>query len=568
MSTNVFCPVYDDESPLVPPSLIAHSRKMKPGIHQVTERVFLAYGYADANSILLVGDDGVVVVDTTEDEIKARSILAEFRKITDKPIKALIYTHFHPDHIGGARGFVDQRDVDGGEIQIISHETLPDFVSLTMAAGAAPILSLRNAYCFGAFLPVGAEGRINCGIGPDVVVRKASYLAPTRTFRESLDLTVAGVRMHLLWVPSECEDEIVVWLPDWKVLCSAEVVQGECYPNLYAIRGTRYRDPRRWYKSLDVLREFPAEYLAPSHGRPVFGRKAVSELLTAYRDGIQYVYDQTLRLMNRGHTPDELAGLVKLPPHLANHPWLGEFYGSIANHVREIYQGELGFFQGDPTSLRATPPSLAAARLVALMGGRETVLTAARQALDSGDPQWAAELATLTIRLNVLDMESRRLKARALREVGHSETAIQPRHWYMTAALELEGKLEKGAGDRNPDIAGLRPEVLLESLGPRLAAERTLDLHLVGAFEFTDVPATCGLEIRRGVAQFLPRRPERPNFAVRLDRGFLADLLLGKLDPERQLDGLALVEGREEDMRRFFSSFEVPDMTRVRLALR
>jgi Alkyl sulfatase and related hydrolases len=93
MSTNVFCPVYDDESPLVPPSLTAHSRKMKPGIHQVTERVFLAYGYADANSILLVGDDGVVVVDTTEDEIKARSILAEFRKITDKPIKALIYTH-------------------------------------------------------------------------------------------------------------------------------------------------------------------------------------------------------------------------------------------------------------------------------------------------------------------------------------------------------------------------------------------------------------------------------------------------------------------------------------------
>lgn len=567
MPTNPFCPVYDEDSPLVPPGLTAHSRKMKPAIYQVTDRVFLAYGYADANSILLVGDDGVVIVDATEDETKARSILAEFRKITDKPVKALIYTHFHPDHIGGARGFVDPCDVASGEVQVVSHESLPEFVSLTMAAGAAPILSLRNAYCFGAFLPLGPEGRINCGIGPDVRVRRASYLAPTLTFRESLDLTVAGVRMHLLWVPSECEDEIVVWLPDWKVLCSAEVVQGECFPNLYAIRGTRYRDPRRWYKSLDALREFPAEHLAPSHGRPVSGRKAVGELLTAYRDAIQYVHDQTLRFMNRGHTPDELAGLVKLPPHLAEHPWLGEFYGSVADHVREIYQGELGFFLGDPTTLRATPPTLAAARLVALMGGREAVLTAARQALDSGDPQWAAELTTLVIRLNILDMESRRLKARALRAVGQAETAIQPRHWYMTAALELEGRLERDASGGDPDISGLRPEVLVEALGPRLASERTLETHLVGAFEFVDAPGECGLEIRRGVAQFHSRRPEHPDFVARLGRGFLAGLLTGRSGPDAS-EGPVLVEGREEDMRRFFSSFEAPDMTRVRLALR
>lgn len=569
MSTNAFCPVFDEDSPQVPASLTEHSRKMRPAVYQVARHVFLAYGYADANSILLEGDDGVVIVDTTEDEIKARNILTEFRKITSKPIKAIIYTHFHQDHISGVKGFVDPRDVESGAVQIIAHETLPNFVALTMASGIAPILALRNAYCFGAFLPLGPEGRVNCGIGPDVVVHKASYIAPTKTFRDSLDITVAGIRMHLVWVPSECEDEIVVWLPDWNVLCSAEVVQGECFPNLYAIRGTRYRDPHRWYKSLDVLREFPAEYLAPSHGRPVIGRKAVSDLLTAYRDGIQYIYDQTLRFMNRGHTPDELTALIKLPPHLANHPWLGEFYGNIANYVREIYQGELGFFQGDPTKLRATPPTLVAARLVALMGGREAVLTAARHVLDNGDPQWAAELATLPIRMNVLDMEARRIKARALREVGYTETAIQSRHWYMTAALELEGKLERGEPrNANPALAGLAPEVLVESLTPRLAAERTLNLHLVAAFEFSDDDAVCGLEIRRGVAQFHPHRPEHPDFVVCLTRNFLADLLSGRIDPGEALERLILVEGKEEDMRRFFSSFEAPDMTRIRLALR
>lgn len=574
MPTNTFCPVFDEPSSLVPSSLTEHSRTMRPAVYQVTERVFLAYGYADANSILIVGDDGLVLVDTTEDEIKARSILAEFRKISSKPIKAVIYTHFHPDHIGGVRGFVDPVDVERGAVEIIAHESLPSFVDLTMASGIAPILRLRNKFCFGDFLPVAADGRINCGIGPDALIHKASYLPPTLTVRSSLNLTVAGVRLHLRWVPSECDDEIAVWLPDWKVLCSAEVVQGECFPNLYAIRGTRYRDPRQWYRSLDVLRTFPAEHLAPSHGRPVSGRKAVADLLTAYRDGIQFVYDQTLRHINRGHSPEELVSLVKLPPHLAKHPWLGEFYGNIANHVRAIYQGELGFFQGDPTTLHATPPSLAATRLVGLLGGRGKVLSAACQALDDGDPQWAAELLTLVIRQNVLDMKARQLKAKALRMVGYAETAIQSRHWYMTAALELEGRLEKKgrvgpAALGNPAmLAGLGPEALVEALTPRLAAERALDLHLVAAIEFRDVSFSCGLEIRRGVAQFHPSRPRRSDFTMALDRAFLAGVLAGTIDPEQELDRVDLIDGRPEDLQQFFAAFEAPDMTRVRLALR
>ena len=69
----------------------------------MTEGVYVAIGYALANSIMLEGPHGLVIVDTTENVAAAKEILKGFRNITDKPIKALIYTHNHADHTFGAQ---------------------------------------------------------------------------------------------------------------------------------------------------------------------------------------------------------------------------------------------------------------------------------------------------------------------------------------------------------------------------------------------------------------------------------------------------------------------------------
>ena len=82
-------------------SISTHSR-ISVSLVQVTDGVYVAVNYAMANSILLEGPDGLVIVDTTESPIAAKDILAAFRKITYKPIKAIIYTHYHADHIYGA----------------------------------------------------------------------------------------------------------------------------------------------------------------------------------------------------------------------------------------------------------------------------------------------------------------------------------------------------------------------------------------------------------------------------------------------------------------------------------
>ena len=70
-----------------------------------------------------------------------------------------------------------------------------------------------------------------------------TFISPTKTFSDELDVTVAGVKMHLRWEPSETNDEIVAWFPELKLLHYAGVMQGENWPNVYTIRGTKYRDP-------------------------------------------------------------------------------------------------------------------------------------------------------------------------------------------------------------------------------------------------------------------------------------------------------------------------------------
>jgi alkyl sulfatase BDS1-like metallo-beta-lactamase superfamily hydrolase len=521
---------------------------------------------------MIVGNDGVIIIDPVECVEKCRKIDEAFRKITDLPVKAVIYTHMHPDHIFGVRAFVTEEQVREGRCRIIAHETMLENLIAATAAGSGNVLYTRNLYSFGNLLDEGPEGRVNCGIGPDALVREVSLIPPTLTVRDALDLDIAGINMHIFWIPSECDDEIAVWFPETRVLCTAEAIQGETFPNLHTLRGTRYRDPRQWYKSIDVLRSFDAEVMAPSHGRPVHGREKVAEVLTAYRDAIQFVHNQTIRYMNEGYTADELAGMIKLPNHLAEHPWLGEFYGTVKHSVREIYQGELGWFNGDPTTLDPIPPLESASRHVDLMGGRDKVVAEAQKSLDADDCQWAAELATYVIRIDREDREAREIKAKALRRLGYRTFNINWRNWYLTSALELEGLLSDRfpAVDRAGVVRAIPPSVKVEAMGLRLAAERALDVHMTMGFRFPDTGEAHALEIRRGVAEFHSEPPDQVNVSISMDNGYFSDILLGTGSFEAGIkSGRIRVDGDLNDLITFLTCFERPGAAEgIRLTLR
>lgn len=76
---------------------------------RVGDHVVVAVGYALANSVLVEGPEGVVVIDTTESIEAAREVMEAFGTVTNKPVVGVVYTHFHSDHINGAQEVVKYR---------------------------------------------------------------------------------------------------------------------------------------------------------------------------------------------------------------------------------------------------------------------------------------------------------------------------------------------------------------------------------------------------------------------------------------------------------------------------
>lgn len=535
---------YDKPAATIDPRLTALSQAMQPKIYKMSSRVYVAVGFGDANSIMVIGNDGLIIIDTTESMTSGKAVATEFRKISALPIKGIIYTHHHIDHLGGAAAFVQPQDAQSGKVVVIAQADTMKMLASSETAKANPlftrdIMMARFAYMFGAYLPKGPEGVVNNGTGPAMVAGPVGMVPPNRTVDDTLDVTIAGVRVHLVRTPGETDDAISVWLPDLRMLATGDLLMGETFPNLYTLRGAEIRSPITWYRSIDRVRAFPADYLVLSHGRPTLGRTKVANVLTDHRDAIQYVHDQAVRLMNKGYGPDALAAAISdVPPHLRSDPYLTQYYGSVTSSVRQLYSNYFGWFQGDPTTLNLLPPMERAQRDLALKGGEAKVVEEARKALAAKDYRWVADMLTDVIRVNTANMDARKLKAQALRQLGYAEVNANARNWYLTSALELEGTPMQIQNDwfravaspqaRLAQFSAMPATTLLELFAPRLQAERAMDVRQTMAFNVSDTGEHLGIEIRRGVAEILGRAPASPQFTVSLPKAALARLVSGE----------------------------------------
>jgi len=547
--------------PPVASSLDAHTQEFERKVYKVTEGVYQAVGFALANSIMIEGDDGIIIVDVTESVETAEEVLAEFRKITDKPIKALIYTHNHADHVLGGKGFLPGDSL--GDLPVYAHDSTNLYIN-RFGNIIRPIVETRSARMFGTQLPEGPSGVVNDGIGPFLAANGGAHggtvglIRPNTTFDDKLSLTIAGVDIELVHAPGETNDQLFVWLPKQRVLLPGDNVY-KAFPNIYTIRGTLYRDPMKWVQSLDKMRALKPAFIAPSHTRPIVGEAEVADVLTVYRDAIQYVHDQTVRWMNAGLTPDEIVERVQLPAHLKNHPFLLEHYGTVAWSVRSIFSGYLGWFNGDAATLNPVAPRAKAQHIVALAGGRDQVLASVRKSIDKGDYAWAAELSAHLVRLDSADQQAANLKAEAFEHLGALSVSPNGRNFYLTQALELRGQIEVKS-DRNytPDRLEFAKSMpinqVLEALTVSLNAEDTLNLNQTVELEFEDIDETYSFHIRQGIAELREGGAERADLRVKVSSSAWTDMLLGVQSvPAALLTGAVKLENRFTDVPAFIN---------------
>ena len=394
--------------------------------------IHFAIGFGIANSIMVEGKEGNIIIDASDSVFEAEKIYSLFQEKNSNPVKAIIYTHNHGDHTFGAAFYINNQDE---KPQIIAHEDTDYYVQRIMGI-LNPIITQRSSRMFGTLLP--EEDLINVGIGPSLNVSKSptGYIKPNLTFKDELKTSIAGVEIHLFHAPGETNDQLFVWLPKHKTLMPGDNVY-KTFPNLYTIRGTTHRDVKGWIDSIDHMKTFNAEFLFPSHTKPIIGKEKINEVLTIYRDGIQYIHDQTIRLINEGLYPDEIVELIKLPENLAKSPYLFEFYGTVRWSVKSIFNGYLGWFSGNPSELDPLTRKERAVMISKLAGGDEILFKELNSAVENKQMQWALELSDHLMTLNYSIDKVKELRKQALIYEASVSSNPNKRNYFLTSALEL-----------------------------------------------------------------------------------------------------------------------------------
>jgi alkyl sulfatase BDS1-like metallo-beta-lactamase superfamily hydrolase len=535
---------------------------LEPTTEEVTEGVWCIGGYSIANTTVIEAEDGLILYDTGDNIEEAEHIREAIEKISDKPIKVIIYSHSH-DALGGG-ALVDNPE----DVMVIGHPTLNDTVEANLQGGGAPggaygeigpVLTARAVVQMNNFLPEeGPDARLSGVIPVGIPI---SFLPATVTPEHGETMDVLGIEMRFLTKFTSDDHNLTVWIPEKGIVLNNFYWPGT--PNLYTLRGGVYRDPRIWRDGLAMIRDLEPEALLNTHARPVIGKEEVMKRLTGYMDLITLTFDQTLRGILGGLGPDEIRHEIYYPPHLKEIAENAQTYGESIHFPAAIYQYAVGWFDNDVTELFRIHPDDEAERMVALMGGRDQVVAAARNALEKKEYAWAAQVIQYAYRLDPTDKEVRQLKADILRPMGHLATGSIPRAFLLSEARALEGEeIIPRLIPPTPETIAASSTTFVDYFRVRIDPKKSQDTDKVLRFVFTDEDGqTVGLHVRRGIAEYLTDPDDhyqKADFVLQLDGETWAKLYLSEVGLAETIDSGAveLKQGEKDELVQVFAMFD------------
>jgi alkyl sulfatase BDS1-like metallo-beta-lactamase superfamily hydrolase len=538
---------------------VAHGERFERKLWKVRDDVWCMVGNGLSNQTFIEGPDGLIAIDTGECVEEMQYALNAVAKETDAPVVAVIYTHFH--YVGGTAAVRGA----GDSVPIWSHAGVVGNRERN-GSEVGPVARSGLIYQFGITLPdSGPDALVNVGLGTAFRNAEhrpftAGFIEPTNTFTEPTTATIAGLRVEFTPAPSDADDSVNIWFPDLQV-CVNNIVWPVLF-NVFAIRGEEYRDPRVLLRGLDHVASLGAEHLVGAHGPPLSGRDQVAEQVERSSDAVRFMWDQTVRGINKGLVSGELTEFVQLPVEYSASYLQTQFYGVVEHHVRQIHAGLRGFFDGDEANLFPVPPRDRAEKMIAGFGGVDAVRAQIKVAAAADDLRWAIDMATWLAR--VADDESgaadRQRLADLLRTVAHRTTAANIRNWCLTRARHLDGTMSTDRFhahrfDREAVRQG-NPGDALSTLRVMLDPLRCTGQTMHVAVELPD--ARAGLLVRRGVAVLTDGSDA--DATVSMDRDTWAEIVTGKISIADAFEaGTATVTPTSPDqVTAFFSWFEHP----------
>ncbi|MFM7820964.1 MAG: alkyl sulfatase dimerization domain-containing protein [Actinomycetota bacterium] len=508
---------------------LAQSDVLRKGFYEVCPAVWCYVGNGLSNQTFIDAPDGIIAFDTGESTQEMALALQELRSRTKRPIAAVVYTHFH--YVEGTQAVLDEKN-HVEPLPIYGHRRIAANKSRT-AGEIAPAYGRGLVEQFAITMPAdGADGLVNVGLGfsyrnPAHAPATPGFLPVTHELPDEGEITIAGAKVKVRHSPSDIDDSVNFFFESKKVC-----VHNSVWPvlfNIFAIRGEEYRDPRELLAGIDNIVSWSPEHLIATHGPPISGRDRVREVAQRYRDSIQFLWDQTVRAINKGWTMDEVAAGVTLPSFFDQDNFTSERYGVSEHHVRQIYAGLRGWFDGDESKLFPLQPDRRFERLIAGFGGRAEVSRQARAALDADDLRWGVELATWLARSPQATTVDKELLAHGLRLIAERTPAANIRNWAITRARHLDGQspmdrfMKHSFGSRA--VAHASATELIHTLRVLLDPSRAEGVEVHVRFDIDG--ETTGLQLRNCVA--VPSNGAGATVEVAMSRSTLTAILAAKL---------------------------------------
>ena len=374
---------------------------------RISDTIFQATGFGNTN--MVVTPAGNVIIDTSL-IVNARRHKQLLQAADDGPVKYIILTHAHGDHIGGVSAWREEGT------EIIAQDEHYEFVNYQNRLKG--LFSQRNAAQFPS-LNVVQLSELELAQG---VENFGAEIVPTILFEDDYRFELGGVTFDVLHTPGETYDHLSVWIPDYKAAFVGDNFYTS-FPNMYTLRGTKPRWALDYVDSINRILALQPEILVPSHGDAILGVDEIERQLTRYRDAILYVHDQTVLGMNQGKDVHTLMAEIVLPSDLD----IGEGYGRISWSVRGIYESYMGWFDGNPSTMFNTAIDAAYPDIVRLAGGANGVAELAETQIAEGDLELALHTADIALRAepsNVRALTARLSAFQALLEASDNSNEI------------------------------------------------------------------------------------------------------------------------------------------------
>jgi len=507
---------------------LAHNEVIQQNLYEVRTGVWCLVGNGLSNQTFIDAPRGIIAFDTGDSVEEMAAALTELRKHTGRPIAAVVYTHFH--YVDGTRAVLAEAN-HVRPLPIHGHRGIA--ANKVRASGeVGPTYSRGLVEQFGITMPThGPDALVNVGLGfyyrnPAHSPATPGHIPVTHELPDDGEMSIAGARVVVRYSPSDSDDSVNFFLPDLGV-CVHNTIWPALF-NVFPIRGEEYRDPRVLIPGIEQIIDWEPEHLVGTHGPPLSGRDNIRSVSERYRDSIQFLWDQTVRAVNKGWTSDQIASRVSLPSLFDVDYLTSERYGVGEHHVRQILTGLRGWFDGNESNLFPAPPEERLDKLISGFGGREAVAKQAAEAFDNDDVRWGIELATWLARSSDATDADRNLLARGLRLVAERTPAANIRNWAITRARHLDGQMPMDRYMRHSfgskAVAHVPSVELIHTIRVLLDPNRTEGVRAHLGFVVDGEPA--GLMIRNCVA--VPTDGRGADATVSMTRATLVAVLSGK----------------------------------------